>query len=292
MNVSLETAQATKCMAYLKNRSLYLLSEDNKRLVSVIYTKYFLASRIAGTGTYCFGLELANAGFEGFKHYYLYSNDEGEISHWVQAINACSDFAKFEAQYSVFEEIAKGQFSTVYRCAKRGTKTEYVVKQIVKERLNSKERDLLQNEMAIVAELCHSCIPEYVAVVEDKSVVYIVAERVKGVTLQEYLASCKRMAEPEAAFVLYTLLKTLCYIHKIGIIHRDLKPGNILVELLEDTVAIAKLIDFGFAALVEPDEKLFDACGAPAYVAPEVLRRQGYNSRADLWSLGVVAHSM
>eukprot|EP00826_Nyctotherus_ovalis_P012689 TRINITY_DN13379_c0_g1_i7.p1 TRINITY_DN13379_c0_g1~~TRINITY_DN13379_c0_g1_i7.p1 ORF type:complete len:147 (+),score=32.88 TRINITY_DN13379_c0_g1_i7:360-800(+) len=146
--------------------------------------------------------------------------------------------------------------------------------------------------MAVVTELHHSYIPEYVVVVEDKSLVHIVVERVRGVTLQEYLLKWKCMAEAEAAFVLYVLLKALCYIHKIGIIHRDLKPGNILVELTEDTIAIAKLIDFGFAVLIEPDERLFDACGAPAYVAPEILKQQGYNSRADMWSLGVIAYSM
>lgn len=60
--------------------------------------------------------------------------------------------------------------------------------------------------------------------------------------------------------------------------HRDLKPENILIEkdLRTEEVTQIKVTDFGLSKIVVPDEVMTDSCGTPAYVAPEVLLKQGY----------------
>jgi len=293
INISLETARITRCITYLKGYCLYLFRENDRKLIEVMYIKSFFASKIAGAGVYSFGLELVNAGFGILKKYYFYSDKEAEIDNWIKIINTSNDFFKFKMQYEVFEEIGKGHFSIVNRCIKRNTEAEYVVKRIEKQKLNTKERDLLQNEMAIVPVLDHMFIPQYITVSEDNIYIYIVMERIKGITLQEYITKRKCLPEIEASFILYILLKAISYIHNIGIIHRDLKPCNILVELNEEQSAVmVKLIDFGFSVIAEPDEKLLDPCGAPAYVAPEILKQEGYNKEVDMWSLGIIAYLM
>ena len=72
--------------------------------------------------------------------------------------------------------------------------------------------------------------------------------------------------------------------------HRDLKPENILAELDNEGehIITVKLADFGLALVIEPGNTIFDACGTPAYVAPEVLKKQGYTDQIDMWGLGVI----
>jgi serine/threonine protein kinase len=70
------------------------------------------------------------------------------------------------------------------------------------------------------------------------------------------------------------------------VLYRDLKPENILL----DNEGHLKLIDFGFAKQMKNiyKDRAWTVCGTPAYTAPEVLLGQGYNYKADIWSLGVL----
>ena len=86
------------------------------------------------------------------------------------------------------------------------------------------------------------------------------------------------ITEREAAMITYQILEALQYLHLAGIVHRDLKPENILVERDPETneVMLIKLTDFGLSKIVVPGEIMMDSCGTPAYVAPEVLAKNGY----------------
>ena len=72
---------------------------------------------------------------------------------------------------------------------------------------------------------------------------------------------------------------------------RDLKPGNILLASAGAHVC-AKIADFGFARALEPARLANTLCGSPLYMAPEVLSEKQYDSRADLWSVGVMLFEM
>lgn len=84
--------------------------------------------------------------------------------------------------------------------------------------------------------------------------------------------------------------KTLEYLHGMEIVHRDLKMENILIG----REGRLKLIDYGFSRQLPRETfMLYDFCGTPHYIAPEVIQREGYFGKpADMWSLGIILYRM
>ena len=83
------------------------------------------------------------------------------------------------------------------------------------------------------------------------------------------------------------ILLGLIHIHKKGIIHRDIKLDNILLNENLD----CKICDFGVSRVMLPNEVIYEKCGTPAYLAPEVIQEKGYSGfKADVWSLGVLTY--
>ena len=71
--------------------------------------------------------------------------------------------------------------------------------------------------------------------------------------------------------------------------HRDLKPENILLDDTYDNLNI-KLTDFGFARYFDPSEGSDTQLGSPIYMAPEIIKGKNYNSKVDIWSLGIITY--
>ena len=96
--------------------------------------------------------------------------------------------------------------------------------------------------------------------------------------------------EFEVVYIVYHILLGLQYLHKRAIVHRDIKPENILLELdnEKENIVTLKLVDFGLSVILQPGNTLNDACGTPAFVAPEIIKRVGYNHAIDMWSLGII----
>ena len=84
------------------------------------------------------------------------------------------------------------------------------------------------------------------------------------------------------------MLSCVNYCHKNNIVHRDLKPENILLEQNKEFDQI-KIIDFGTSLVYDPSKPLDEKLGTPYYIAPEVLNTS-YNSKCDIWSVGVITY--
>lgn len=91
--------------------------------------------------------------------------------------------------------------------------------------------------------------------------------------------------------VMKNLLLSLDYLHDRGIVHRDLKPENLILASKENDYNL-KIADFGLASFISKNELLYLRCGSPGYVAPELLEDKGYNTKADIFSAGVILYVM
>ena len=85
------------------------------------------------------------------------------------------------------------------------------------------------------------------------------------------------------------LASALEYLKNMNIVHRDLKPQNIL---LSSDYRTLKITDFNFARELYENDLAQTLCGSPLYMAPEIIEKQHYSIKSDLWSVGMILYEM
>ncbi|XP_073926633.1 ribosomal protein S6 kinase alpha-2 isoform X5 [Castor canadensis] len=130
-------------------------------------------------------------------------------------------------------------------------------------------------------------------VYDDGKYVYLVTELMRGGELLDRILRQRCFSEREASDVLCTITRTMDYLHSQGVVHRDLKPSNILYMDESGNPESIRICDFGFAKQLRAENGLLmTPCYTANFVAPEVLKRQGYDAACDVWSLGVLLYTM
>ncbi|CAL9202375.1 unnamed protein product [Musa hybrid cultivar] len=191
-------------------------------------------------------------------------------------------------KYEVGRLLGKGTFAKVYYARNIRTSQSVAMKVIDKEKvLKVGLIDQIKREISVTRLVRHPNIVELYEVMATRSKIYFVLEYVKGGELFNKVAQ-GRLKEDVARKYFQQLINAVDFCHSRGVYHRDLKPENLLL----DDNGNLKISDFGLSALAESkrqDGLLHTTCGTPAYVAPEVLNRKGYDgAKADIWSCGVI----
>jgi MAP/microtubule affinity-regulating kinase len=155
---------------------------------------------------------------------------------------------------------------------------------------DEKYRTKIMNEIELMKNLKHFSVVRILDVFETEKYILLVMENVLGGDLLTFIKKRTKLPEKTARFIFKQLLQSLKYIHSKNIVHRDIKLDNILIDLNNNI----KLCDFGVGKyLANNNEILFDQCGTPAYIAPEVMSGEGYvGFPVDIWSSGVVLYSL
>lgn len=147
-------------------------------------------------------------------------------------------------------------------------------------------RSLFFREARAAGALRHPSIVTIYDIVEDASSVYLVMEYVNGVTLDRMMRERSGLDAASFLHILRQAAEALDTAHQRGIIHRDVKPANILVDENGD----AKITDFGIAKILSKERTPTGIMmGTPSYIAPEYIREQPIDGRADQFALAVIA---
>lgn len=190
--------------------------------------------------------------------------------------------------YDIKEEIGVGAFSVCKRCIHKSTGKEYAVKIIDKNK-----RDPSEEVEILLRYGQHPNICTLRDVYEDTRSTYLVMERMIGGELLDKIYRQKYLSEKETAYIMDVLTKTIDYLHQQGVVHRDLQPSNILFATENCTPESIRILDFGFAKQMRAENGLLmTPCYTANFVAPEVLKKQGYDAACDIWSLGVLMYTM
>lgn len=197
-------------------------------------------------------------------------------------------------RYKIERELGRGSMSIVYEAFDPHINRHLAVK-VLRERYarDLKSRQRFLREARSAGGLSHANIVTVFDVGQHEGLPFLVMERLRGQSLEEYLNDGGRLSTREILAIGIQLAGALDYAHDCGVIHRDVKPSNIYFD---PESGLVKLVDFGIAAIGdskhvnngEPETIV----GTPKYMAPEQIQGDEFDGRADLYALGVVLYGL
>lgn len=126
-------------------------------------------------------------------------------------------------------------------------------------------------------------------VYESNKYIHLVLCHLEGGELFDRIKSKQAYQEKTAIQVMRNLLEALKYLHDHNVVHRDLKPENLILASKDNDFDL-RIADFGLAAPIKEGERLTLRCGSPGYVGPELLEEVGYDTKVDIFSVGVILY--
>lgn len=190
-------------------------------------------------------------------------------------------------KYLVEEVLGEGSYGVVYGARHLETGDEVALKILTSETPIDRSRFL--RECYTLATLDDPGVVRVLDFGEHEGTVYLAMERIRGITLDEWLRGREVATGEEVWELVMALSGALEALEGSSILHRDIKPTNIMLR--EGELGSPVLIDFGLAkrafevGLTSPNMML----GTPGYMPPEVLGGSTLDSRSDLYALGMVA---
>jgi serine/threonine protein kinase/tetratricopeptide (TPR) repeat protein len=199
--------------------------------------------------------------------------------------------------YRLIEQIGAGGMGVVFRAHDEQLQRDVAVKILSQDSVGDAiQRERLRKEALAVARLNHPNIAMAFDFGCQDGIDYLVSEYIPGLNLDEKIGK-QPLPQKTVLELGIQLLSGLEAAHRENVIHRDLKPGNI--RLHRD--GQLKILDFGLAKLNQPlDESSETATitvttsvsGTLPYMAPELLRGEPSDARADIWAAGAVLYEM
>ncbi|KAI4335562.1 hypothetical protein L6164_014198 [Bauhinia variegata] len=193
-------------------------------------------------------------------------------------------------KYELGRLLGHGTFAKVYHARNLQSGKGVAMKVVGKEKvIQVGMMEQIKREISVMKMVKHPYIVQLHEVMASKSKIYIAMELVRGGELFSKIAK-GRLKEDVARVYFQQLISAIDFCHSRGVYHRDLKPENLLL----DEHGNLKVTDFGLSTFSEhlrQDGLLHTTCGTPAYVAPEVIGKKGYDgAKADIWSCGVILY--
>ncbi|WBW74800.1 autophagy serine/threonine protein kinase Atg1 [Schizosaccharomyces osmophilus] len=242
-------------------------------------------------------------------------------------MNAHSNNNQNIGPYVIRSEIGRGSFAIVYKGKHSETKRVVSIKSVLTKKLTKKLLENLESEISILKEIRHVHVVELIDCIKLGRFIHLVMEYCSLGDLSYFIRKREKFSSiPSLAWInvdhppvykaglnetlvrhfMQQLASALQFLRSRSLIHRDVKPQNLLLQpppteaFLEQhpqfigspKLPMLKLADFGFARYLQTSSMAETLCGSPLYMAPEILRYEKYDAKADLWSVGAVLYEM
>uniref|UniRef100_A0A8C6T850 Protein kinase domain-containing protein n=1 Tax=Neogobius melanostomus TaxID=47308 RepID=A0A8C6T850_9GOBI len=135
---------------------------------------------------------------------------------------------RFTEEYQLYEELGKGAFSIVRRCAKVHTGQEYAAKIINTKKLSARDHQKLDREARICRLLKHPNIVRLHDSISEENHHYLIFDLVTGGELFEDIVAREYYSEADASHCIQQILEAVLHCHQMGVVHRDLKVRLLL----------------------------------------------------------------
>ena len=199
-------------------------------------------------------------------------------------------------RFVVLSELGRGGMGAVYVARQSSVGREVALKVMQRDGDLDAARRFVR-EARLVASLAH---PNIVSVIDfgqdDDGLLFIAMERLHGLGLDALMEDEGRLPWPRAVRIAIQTCDALAFAHQRGVIHRDLKPQNVIVVDPHPERDTLKVLDFGLAKSLDPDQSTLTRegviFGTPAYLSPEMIEGRAVGPGADLYALGIMLFEM
>jgi serine/threonine protein kinase len=232
----------------------------------------------------------------------LPSTDQGLPAGFELHKDHDQEKVSFHQRYVLLGILGNGSFAKVYAgeevsaCGRVAVKVIYSRPKLTDSdsaAAEDKFRSTVENEVMIARRVAHlRCCVQLISFFQEDTFAYIIMEECQS-SLVDCLDRMDDLNERTLAPVFHSMFSALKSVHLLGVVHRDVKPDNFLCAGMD--TSCVKLADFGLAALQGPvaggaGSRLRGVHGTAPFMSPEMLKAEGYDTKTDVWSMGVIMY--
>jgi serine/threonine-protein kinase len=193
-------------------------------------------------------------------------------------------------RYQILERLGQGGMGVVYRAFDPQIERTVAIKVISAQLVDEPEhRQRFFREARAAGRLAHRNIITIFDLGEDNGHPYIAMEYVEGQSLDARMRTGEPLTLSQKVGIVSDLCDALAFAHVAGIVHRDMKPANVMLTMSGGV----RILDFGLARLVTSELTRSNVVvGTMNYMAPEQVRAEAIDHRADVFSVGVLFYEL
>ena len=214
-------------------------------------------------------------------------NSQNEIQSSILFSDILSIPSNPEDLFTITTYIGKGAFGSVYKAIHKESKKEYAIKIISNTFTQSINYHNIQQEISLMKLSESPYIIKYYGSYysrKSNSLWLILEYCISGSIIDLMNAMSRTLNEMELASIIEMVLYGLIKIHSLNLIHRDIKGANILIDYNGN----AKLGDFGVGVQLSDNNNFrYSKKGSPYWMSPQVCSNSFYDTKTDIWSLGI-----
>eukprot|EP00892_Ulva_mutabilis_P010835 jgi/Ulvmu1/8123/UM040_0018.1 len=179
-------------------------------------------------------------------------------------------------------KLAQGSFGTLYKGTYCGQEVAIKILRDVQD--DPQQYEEFAQEVSIMRKVRHKNVVQFIGACTRQPNLCILVEYMSGGSVYDHMRGKGLFRLTKVSEIALQVSKGMAYLHQRGIIHRDLKAANLL---LDDNLQV-KIADFGVARLIDKDSVMTAETGTYRWMAPEVIEHKAYDSKADVFSFGIV----